>query len=79
MEKFGIVKLDVMQDPDLSLRAKGLYGVMATFANKDRICYPSINHLAELCGTDRKTISRALSELQTKDYVKREKRAFKIR
>ena len=70
---------DVMQDPSLSLRAKGVYGLIATFANKDRECYPSITHLAELAGTGRRTIERAIKELETKNYVRRDKKTFTLR
>jgi len=77
--KFGIVDADVMQDPGLSLRAKGVYGLLATFARKDRTCYPSITKLGELSGTGRRTIERALKELEEKGYVKREKRIFTLK
>lgn len=78
-KQFGIVDKEVMQDPSLSLRAKGVYGMLATFAGKDRTCYPSITHLSELAGVGRRTIERALEELKEKGYVKKEGRVFKIR
>jgi DNA-binding MarR family transcriptional regulator len=77
--KFGIVDADVMQDPALSLRAKGLYGLLATFAGRDRRCFPSITRLAELSGVDRRTIERTLKELEEKGYVKRESREFLLK
>jgi len=77
--KFGIVDADVMQDPSLSLRAKGVYGLLATFARRDRTCFPSINTLSDYSGTGRRTIERALKELEEKGYVKKEKRVFTLR
>jgi len=77
-KQFGIINKEVMQDPALSLRAKGVYGLLATFADKDRTCFPSITLLAELSGTGRRTIERALKELEEKNYVKREHRVFRI-
>ena len=76
--KFGIVHADVMQDPDLSLRSKGVYGLLATFANKKRTCFPSITHLAEISGTSRRTIERCIVELQKKGYVKKEGKIFTL-
>ena len=77
--KFGVVTKDVMQDPNLSLQAKGVYGLLATFASKDRTCFPSTTHLAELSGVHKRTIERALVELKKKGYViKTRNKKFKI-
>jgi DNA-binding MarR family transcriptional regulator len=78
-KRFGIVDLEVMQDPDLSLRAKGVYALLCTYANKDRICFPSITTLAEVCGVSRRTMERVIHELEQKSYVKREGRDFHLR
>jgi DNA-binding MarR family transcriptional regulator len=78
-EKFGVVHTRVIHDPDLSLRAKGLYALLATYADKDRICYPMISTLAEISGVSRRTIERTLIELEEKKYVKRTGRVFKLR
>lgn len=78
-ERYGIVKADVMQDPDLSVSSKVVYALLCTFANRERQCHPSITHLSELLGVSRRTVERALSELKKKDYVKREGRTFTVR
>ncbi len=57
---YGIVNKNVIQDIQVSLRAKGLYALLSTYANKDRVCYPSISTLAELSNVSRRTIERAL-------------------
>jgi DNA-binding MarR family transcriptional regulator len=77
--RFGIVDADVMQDPDLSLRAKGLYALLASYADKNRRCFPKINTLAEYSGVSRRTIERTLNELENKNYVTRKNGAFQIK
>lgn len=76
--KFGLVHTEVVSDPDLSLRAKGVYALMCTYANKDRVCYPSITLLSELSGVGRRTIERSIKELEKKYYVRRDGNKFKM-
>jgi Mn-dependent DtxR family transcriptional regulator len=78
-EKFGIVKSDVIQDPNLSTTSKTVYALLCTFADKHRECYPSVIHISELLSIDRRTVQRAITELKDKKYVKKEKRLFKIK
>lgn len=73
---YGIVNKKVIQDIRVSLRAKGLYSLLCTYANKDRKCYPSISTLAEISGVSRRTIERTLNELESFEYIKRDKRNF---
>lgn len=77
---FGIVYADVMKDPDLSLQAKGLYGLLSTFVRgkEDRTCFASVPLLAEYAGVDRRTIYRALKELKAKGYAKKEGKIITI-
>jgi DNA-binding IclR family transcriptional regulator len=76
--KFGVVHTEVIRDPGLSLRAKGLYALLCTFADKERMCFPSIKTLSELSGVTRRTTERTLNELEEKNYVKREGRKFRL-
>jgi len=78
MKKFGIVHSEIIQDIELSLRAKGLYALLCTFADKDRSCYPKISTLSELSGVSRRTIERTMIELEQKKYVTRKGRIFII-
>ena len=78
MKSFGIVNSDVMRDPNLSLRAKGLYALLCTFADGRGICYPAISTLGELTGMTRRTIHRIINELELKNYVTRTGRNFQI-
>jgi len=77
--KFGVVHTEVIQDPTLSLRAKGVYSLLTTYADKKRNCYPAISTLAELSGVSRRTIERTLKELEEKNYVTRKGRVFTLK
>lgn len=77
-KKFGIVSDEVVKDPGLSLRAKGLYALLTSYAGKDRTCFPSINTLAEMSGVSRRTVERTLNELEHKEYIKRTNGVFKL-
>ena len=76
--KFGIVDTEVIQDPSLSTTAKAVYSLLATFANRNRTCYPSITLLAELLGVNRRTVERSITELVSKNYIKKDKKIFTI-
>lgn len=78
-QKFGVVHTEVIQDPGLSLRAKGVYALLTTYADKQRNCYPAISTLAELSGVSRRTIERTLKELEEKNYVTRKGRVFTLK
>lgn len=78
-KKFGIVNEEVVKDPGLSLRAKGLYALLSSYANKNRTCYPKINTLAEFSGVSRRSVERALNELEQKGYVTREGKTFTLK
>ena len=69
--KFGIVHQNIVSDPELSLQAKGIYALLCTYANKNRICFPSINTLADLCDVHPRTVDRKIRELKEKGYIKR--------
>lgn len=78
-KKFGIVTDAVVKDPDLSLRAKGVYALLASFANKERKCFPSINTLADYAGVSRRTIERALKELENKGIITKSNKTFRLK
>ncbi len=70
--RFGIVSYDVMSDPELSSRAKGLYALLCCYADKNRQCYPSKSRLADELNVSYKTLKRYLKELYSKKLIKRE-------
>jgi len=77
--RFGIVDSEVLQDPSLSTTAKAVYSLLSTFANKNRVCFPSITHLSELLDVNRRTVERAIKELSSKNYVTKEGRNFTLK
>jgi DNA-binding MarR family transcriptional regulator len=74
--RFGLVDANVIQDSELSLRAKAVYALLATYADKNRECFPSLSTLCERTEVSRRTMERILKELQSKDYVRRINKAF---
>jgi hypothetical protein len=77
-KRFGIVSHTVMTNPDLSLQAKAIYGILSTFANKDRLCYPSIGYLADLANVSCRTVDRKIQELKNKGCIKREGKQLRL-
>jgi hypothetical protein len=71
MKRFGIVNYDVITDPELSLQAKGLYALLTCYADKSRICCPSISTLADVSNKSTTQISVYIKELKTNNYIKR--------
>jgi len=69
--RFGIVSREVILSPDLSIKAKALYSVLACYANKQRSCFPSISTLADDLNVSQRTTKRLIKELKDQDYVKR--------
>ena len=47
-KRFGVVKHQVMTDPAVSVSAKALYALLCCYADKQRVCWPSISRLADV-------------------------------
>jgi len=77
--RFGIVNREVMTDPNLSIAAKALYGVLSCYANKQRTCFPSISTLADDTGSSQSSIDRWIKELKKHKYIKRTGRKLTIK
>lgn len=72
---FGMVSKAVMQDPNISLRDKGLYAYLSTYADKDDSeMTVSINRMAAECGTTTSTIKRILEDLINRKVIQRVRR-----
>jgi DNA-binding MarR family transcriptional regulator len=69
--RFGVVSREVILSPDLSIKAKALYSVLACYANKQRSCFPSISTLADDLNVSQRTTKRLIKELKDQDYIKR--------
>ena len=69
--RFGIVKHHVMTDPNLSVQAKALYAVLCCYANKNRLCWPSISTLADDLDSSQSSVKRWIKELKTHNFISR--------
>ena len=71
---FGIVFNEVIRDPDISIREKGVYSYLSTYANSERELTVSVNRIAAECGMSYSTVKRILESLVRKNVIAREKR-----
>jgi predicted transcriptional regulator len=70
---FGQVSSEVMRDPELSLKDKGLYAYLCTFANsQSNELIVSVYRMADECGASPSTIKRSIETLQSKGIITRE-------
>lgn len=76
--RYGIVKHKVLTDPNLSIQAKGLYSILCCYANKNRLCWPSISTLADDADSSQSSIKRWLKELKQHKYISRIGRKLQI-
>lgn len=77
--RFGIVSYEVISDPNLSIQAKGLYSMLACYANKKRTCWPSISTLSDDLNISQSSTNRLIKELKTCDYIQRVGRKLTIK
>jgi DNA-binding transcriptional regulator YhcF (GntR family) len=63
-DQFAQVPLWLARDATISMTARALYAVMATYTNRRRICWPSHASLADNLGCSISTVQRALLELE---------------
>lgn len=69
---YGLVSSTIMRDPAVSLRDKGLYAYLATYADSDNTLTVSVNRAASECGVDPSTIKRILDQLKKAGIIIRE-------
>ena len=75
-KKYGIVTNDVVRDPNLSLRDKGLYAYLCSYTSIiDDTSTVSVNKAANECGVDPSTIRRIMEKLKKAGVIVRETRA----
>lgn len=71
MTRFGIVSASWMTDASLSMEARALYAILATYCNNKRTCFPSTETLMKSTGASRATIFRWLKELETHQLIRK--------
>jgi len=78
---FGMVSKTVMSDPELSMREKGLYAYLATYADSvTNELTVSVNRMCAELGITQATVKRSLSLLEKKGIITRvDKRACTVR
>lgn len=64
----------VVRNPNISLRDKGLYAYLASYADIDNILTVSVNRTASECNVDPSTIRRILDQLKKAGIIVRENR-----
>jgi DNA-binding MarR family transcriptional regulator len=67
---YSIIPANVRYDKDLKDKAKLLYGEITALCNSKGYCWATNNYFAELYGVTKETISRLISNLAEKDYVR---------
>lgn len=67
---FSIIPANVRYDTDLKDKAKLLYGEISSLTNKFGYCIAKNEYFAELYDVSKETISRLISDLADKKYIK---------
>ena len=74
---FGQVSNDVMKNPELTIRDKGLYAYLCCHADsKTNQLIVSVDRIASECNMTRATVKRILVILEYHDIIFREKRGM---
>ena len=71
--RFGIVDYEIMNDPSLSLEARAIYSILASYANKDRSCHPTINTLLRVTGVSKDRFYKHMNQLVDRGIVEKYK------
>ena len=66
---FGALPDHIIKDPKVTVTEKGVLLVLALHADKRDSCYPSQRTIAEMLGSCRKTVNRALNSLARKGLI----------
>lgn len=66
---FGIVPKSVMQDPKLSIEAKGIFCYIATYANSEGMAFPGRDLICYHLGISKNRYTKYMQELKEKGYI----------
>lgn len=68
---FGYVHQPVLADPSISITAKAVYALLASYADRSGFSYPGRKRLASELGVSVPTVRRALAELVEAGVIRR--------
>jgi CTP-dependent riboflavin kinase len=71
---YGMVSSNVVRDPAISLRDKGLYAYLCSYADVNNTLTVSVNRAASECNVAPSTIKRILDQLKKEGVIIRESR-----
>lgn len=66
---YGYVYLDLLKDSKISLKAKAIYGLLASYSGTDFITFPFAYTIFELLKMGRNTYFKAMQALKDKKYI----------
>lgn len=69
--RYGKVDWEIVRDPTLSVEAKAIYTVLATYCDKNRECYPSIDQLLRDTNISKTRFYKHMSILEQRGIVKK--------
>lgn len=67
---YAVIPADVRYDKDLRPNAKLLYAELTSLSNKHGYCWATNEYFAELFGLSAATVSRLISQLAAKGYIR---------
>ena len=73
--RYGIVDYEIMNDPSLSLEARAIYSILASYANKDRSCHPTVKTLLQVTGVSKDRFYKHMNQLIDRGIVEKYKMA----
>jgi hypothetical protein len=74
LPRYGRVPRLLLRDPDITARAKVLYGLLDDYAGPEGRAFPSRAKIADSLGCSTDTVDRAVRELETRGWLHREVR-----
>lgn len=66
---YAIIPANVRYDPELTEKAKLLYGEITCLSNKEGYCFATNNYFANLYNCTTRAIQNAISKLQERGYI----------
>lgn len=62
---------EIVNDPSLSLEARAIYSILASYASKDRSCHPSVKTLLKITGVSKNRFYKHMGQLVERGIVEK--------